>query len=1028
MEPGLLTAPLVLLCLLLHDVASQNFAKKPKEQQMEHTLLINEVNADNPREDTSEYLELYHTSGQRTSLDGYSVVFYNGKGNKAYKVKDLKGLYTDNQGFLLIGSSTVVPQPAVILPKNTIQNGPDAIALYYGRADLCETMELTKEGLVDALVHKSKASDQADELVRVLTPGVEPFLEDPLFRTVDESLERCQRSDSSQWFFQVGAPTPGLDNHCIPFAQLNASVVLINEFKVASAPDEFEFIELQGLPSTQVKDLLLVLIEGATQRVYFTMEVQGETSPDGLLLLGTNQSSIPVDVPFPQNFSRPLSRPGANAIALYQGSSSSFALGATVSAVSPLDALVYTTVEGTDSKLRDILTPGKPLFHVRERYQQNNTSVSRCACCAITRDSSAYALGKATPRQFNDCPKKRFSQDISLCLQVADCQQEVPDTSMIQASLSQVLDKQCRCGVSPAYFKGPAVSCNGSTLAFTALLAAGSAEQLRSLLRAFSSAVESEERMSFGRWNKTVVKACASDVNGTEMPPGLTSEPPGTTSTPPASPVELLINEVNPDNPGSREDTEFVELFYPGPAPFAMRGHWLVFYNGKNNLAYKVVDLSNYSTDSRGYFLVGSAGVTPRPSILLPDNLIQNGAEAVALYRGLEGAYKVNMPLTPMGLVDAVVYKARGSESASRLLAVLTPGQDVLYENNSHSSDDESLSRCLGLRPRDQGSFQMTEITPFSRNACPPLGSNATEEAPWQRSVAINELDLASSSVVHRFIELKGKPGASLEGYSLVFLAEHSATPYADIQLEGTFGSNGLFLLLAEGQPKPDEAHEQTVIPSWSNPHPQQGIWSVELFGPGRPSQSNVMDAVQALEDAVVYTWEPAVSTNPPFPGPIHFVSRKGEKPVSLSRCPSCTETFALSDPTPGLENRCPQKSLSLDLEICLLTPRLNFTCVNSTLKLSGQVWPRSPEHKQLLVRWQSAFSVSPRLFSVDGRPLKAAACSPPGITALSSGALTGLIALLSKGLSGVFSNTAWRPQYYTNIELNDRYEIMADI
>lgn len=287
MGPGQLTALVVAVYLLRHEVTSQD----SKEWRTEDLLLINEVNADNPREDTWEYVELYHTSGRQVRLDGYHVVFYNGNGNQAYRVQNLQGLSTDESGFLLLGSSTVVPKPAVILPKNTIQNGPDAIALYLGMGSFYEGMSVTNKSLVDALVHKTKKSDRADTLVRVLTPDTEPFLEDPSFRTTDESLERCQGVDA-RWFFQTGVPTPGSDNHCIPFSQLNGSSILINEVHLVSSPGEFEFVELQGPPSTELKDLVLVLIEGRTREIYFAMDVHGRTSLDGLLLIGPAQANI----------------------------------------------------------------------------------------------------------------------------------------------------------------------------------------------------------------------------------------------------------------------------------------------------------------------------------------------------------------------------------------------------------------------------------------------------------------------------------------------------------------------------------------------------------------------------------------------------------------------------------------------------------------------------------------------------------------------------------------------------------------
>ncbi|ETE59102.1 hypothetical protein L345_15170, partial [Ophiophagus hannah] len=750
MGSGLICASVLLLCSWLREGNSQNLIQNQKRKA---TLLINEVNADNPGDDTMEYLELYHVSGRRVALKGYHLVFYNGKGNMAYKVLDLDGVSTDDQGFLLVGSGNLIPRPAIILSKAIIQNGPDAIALYFGRSDLYINMPVDNKGLEDALVHKSNKRDKADELVRVLTPGTEPFLEDPSFRiTDDESLERCQGMDS-QRFFQVGAPTPGADNHCIPFSQLNASVVLINEVQLASSPGDAEFVELQGPPSVEVKDLVMVLMEGRTQKIYSVMEVKGETSPDGLLLLGSGLSKIPGGAAHFQNFtflqhsSTPLLKAGTNAIALYSGSISHFVVGSSITSTPDLlDALVYTTVEQPDLELLDFLTPGKPLFYVSRQSQVDGASVSRCLCCSVSRDASTYALAKPTPLQFNDCPKMRFSQKVSFCFQVAGCHQNPQDEGTIQRILAQSLEKRCNCSFSPAYFK------------------------------------------------------------------------------------------VNADNPGSREDTEYIELFYPGQASFSLENYWLVLYNGKNNLAYKVLNLTGYSTNERGYFLVGSGGVTPKPSLLLPENTIQNGVDAAALYHNPNPVYKNNMQVTVDGLVDAVVYRARGTENPDKLVALLTPGQNVLHENDSHSTEDESISRCLSLKPRDPKSFQVTEITPLRENSCMSFNLTLTKEVIHNSSAVINEVGLANDSFLYKFIELKGKPGDSLKKYTLHFFSGNHNRPYNSIHLQGKFGSEGLFVLRpgrASQSDKPNESgHQVTALfakkPS-SSPTPPQA-WRIAVL------------------------------------------------------------------------------------------------------------------------------------------------------------------------------------------------------
>ncbi|XP_064376726.1 uncharacterized protein LOC112983371 [Dromaius novaehollandiae] len=1056
----------VLVCIWFHKVAAQNLIKNPRDQKTEHTLLINEVNADSPGEDTSEFVELYHTSGRAAPLDGYYLVFYNGNGNQAYKVVNLQGKVTDSQGFFLIGSSSV--NPAMVIPKNTIQNGPDAIALYYGKGNYKEGMGVTSDGLVDALVHKIKKTDRADTLVSILTPGRDAFLEDSTFRTLDESIERCRGADS-QWIFQVAMPSPGKDNHCILTSQLNESTVLISEVHAVSSSEEFEYIELQGPHSTVVRDIVLVLIDGQTKDIYFTMDIYGKTSLDGLLLIGPAQSQTPVDLPFPQDTSSPLLRAGANAIALYRGNSSSFVLGRAPPVTGVLDAFVYTSSEGPDPALLETLTPGRPAYE-KKWHQLGDVSMSQCNCCSVTRDSLSYVLSSPTPGKFNDCPSKRFSQTISFCLRVADCQAWLLKSEEILMTLVQALDRSCSCGISVAYFKDSKAVCQDLGLVFTTLLTARSEDQLSSLLLALKTFLESPRVLSVDGRNITAESSCFKDINEPELPP----EVPEGTQEPSTQMARLLISEINPDNPGGREDTEYVELFYTGRKRFDLQGYWLVLYNGKNNLAYWVLDLSGHHTNELGYFLVGSSAVSPKPMIRLPSNTIQNGADAVALYYGNSTFYKVNMAVTAEGLADAVVYTSRRLEKADRLIKVLVPGQSILYENDSHSTDDESLSRCNSLSAKLQSSFQVTVTTPLGENSC----SDSSALLPGDSAVLINELGLVNSTATYRFVELRGKPGASLKGHSLVFFSEKEGKMSASIPLWGTFGVTGLFVFTPERGPKHDEMKLTFKdISAASEGYSAVAVYTTNLI-PGDMKATS-----ENLVDALVYTCGPSTGGGHlDFLGPSYVVPCKEDRPVSLSRCSCCNGSaelqFAVSDPTPGLQNSCPQTSFAVDLDLCFLTPNcstwtlnhkrmlksmgkvlltsleencscgvselylqeLNLTCVDSLVKVSGQVWARQPEQQQSITAWRQGFVASPHPFSVEGRVLKTSAeCvtlrnAPPKPQSSSSfqgweialfvvGSL--LLALLLVGLAFYFIRR--HPPNYTNIEMNDRREIAAD-
>lgn len=249
-------------------------------------LIISEINADNPRLDTTEFVELYHTSGQRASLDGYTLVFYNGNGNIAYKVLDLKGMSTDDRGFFLVGSVDMLPKPSILLPPNTVQNGPDAIVLYHtSAARYSEKMNVTAHGLVDAVVYMTRRTGGAEFLAETLTPGERAFVEDETALEGDESIERCLLSED-RWGFQVSSPSPGQRNNCTPPA-VAVTVPVINELKLGGGQVD-GFVELTE--ASAAGPLVLVVLDGKTDRVSVSVDVDATTSRNGLISVTIEKS------------------------------------------------------------------------------------------------------------------------------------------------------------------------------------------------------------------------------------------------------------------------------------------------------------------------------------------------------------------------------------------------------------------------------------------------------------------------------------------------------------------------------------------------------------------------------------------------------------------------------------------------------------------------------------------------------------------------------------------------------------------
>uniref|UniRef100_A0A673C0C6 Si:ch211-183d21.1 n=1 Tax=Sphaeramia orbicularis TaxID=375764 RepID=A0A673C0C6_9TELE len=609
-------------------------------------LIISEINADNPRLDTTEFVELYHTSGQRASLDGYTLVFYNGNGNIAYKVLDLKGHSTDDRGFFLVGSVDMLPKPAILLPPNTVQNGPDAIAIYHTlAARYSEKMNVTAVGLVDAVVYMSRRSGGAEFLAETLTPGEPAFVEDDTAHDGDESIERCLLSED-RWGFQVSLPSPGQRNNCTPPAT-PTTVPLITELRLGGGQVD-GFVEVTEAPG--VGPLVLVVVDGKTDRVSSSSYLW-EWSFIEVPVMTTDLKSVIGDA--------------SGAVAIYSGTVTDFPVGGPLSQVQPLDAFVFA---GPGSKpsagLTETLIPGRQPFQLSNRhFLTPGFYLSRCGVATWARDPGVFWEAPQTPGQPNQCPWPRI--------------------------------------------------CPHSSGKYISLL------------------------------------------------------------------YDFLINEVNTDTPGAAEDGEYIELWHPSGRRVSLQGIWILLFSAHNNKPYREISLSGHFTTAKGYFLLGSDRLVPAPSLRLPPNTIQNGPDAVALYRSPFGPPSATQRGIPTkGLLDAVVYRQRGSDmEAQELSKALTPGQLPLLEDPEVLPGDEALSRCRGLYPFDLSAFSVAPPTPLRENSCP-------RPPPAPEGVVISEVASGlwtNHSQQRAFVELHGPAMTSLQGLVLsvfpVFI-QHSLSTF----------------------------------------------------------------------------------------------------------------------------------------------------------------------------------------------------------------------------------------------------------
>ncbi|XP_016327674.1 uncharacterized protein LOC107677312 isoform X2 [Sinocyclocheilus anshuiensis] len=346
-------------------------------------LIISEVNCDNPKLDTQEFVELFYEGTNPTSLDGYTLVFYNGKVDSAYRVIDLSGHHTDQQGFFIVGSSELTPHPAISLPPNSVQNGPDAIALYGPNwVPVGEGGLVSGVGLLDAVVYTSRRSvDGADGLASVLTPGSVPYVEDEAALEGDESIQRCWQSENL-WTFYTGPPTPAWVNHCPPPTPAG---VWINEVDL-SGPDRRGNVELSvGMATGSYS---LVLYDVTTDLISTSVEFIAKEP--GIFAVPVNTASLSV--------------PQSAALALYKGLASDFPKDGPLSHEQPIDAFVYgDSAHMPSDNLTETLIPGRKAFILTDSFLTAGLHASRCGVAEWTRDPGLLVARPRSPGKPNDC-------------------------------------------------------------------------------------------------------------------------------------------------------------------------------------------------------------------------------------------------------------------------------------------------------------------------------------------------------------------------------------------------------------------------------------------------------------------------------------------------------------------------------------------------------------------------------------------------------------------------------------------------
>jgi hypothetical protein len=253
-------------------------------------IRINEVDVDQDGTDAMEFIEILSDS-PNFSLEGYIVVLYNGSDDESYKTVDLTGYVTDANGFFILGGSGVAGVDIAIGTTNTIQNGPDAIAVYQDDAsNFPNGTPVTNTNLIDAIVYGTNDDDDPE-----LLAGLDQTVQ------YDEDLNGNSETESIQndgaGSFCVNLPTLRDVNSCV----LGTNEFQVDNFKIYPNPATNGYLyvtsKLNGAKNISVFDVLgkQVLknklngerldISSLKSGVYFLTIEQGKSSTTKKLII-----------------------------------------------------------------------------------------------------------------------------------------------------------------------------------------------------------------------------------------------------------------------------------------------------------------------------------------------------------------------------------------------------------------------------------------------------------------------------------------------------------------------------------------------------------------------------------------------------------------------------------------------------------------------------------------------------------------------------------------------------------------------
>jgi hypothetical protein len=175
---------------------------------------------------------------------------------------------------------------------------------------------------------------------------------------------------------------------------------------------------------------------------------------------------------------------------------------------------------------------------------------------------------------------------------------------------------------------------------------------------------------------------------------------------------QVVINELDSDTP-STDDREFIELKSATPN-FSLDGYVLVLFNGNAtstttaNKSYYTLDLDGLTTDANGIILIGNSLISPAPDKILPDNIIQNGADGVGIYLGNASDFPEFTLATTTNLISALMYDTNDVDATALM--------NLLGVTAQYNEGQNSLQTTQSVQRKSDGTYETKNPTPGANN------------------------------------------------------------------------------------------------------------------------------------------------------------------------------------------------------------------------------------------------------------------------------------------------------------------------